>query len=150
MAAIEDMHRDRMLFLGLTSDPNSSATEKDFANNILRNDFQPGVQNKGGSARSNKVFAAYQLQFLKATQLSPAKATANRHLVTSTGTASGLGSSGSNGMTTNPGSDSQKKKEAAAKRKSAAEKGAGAGPNGPGEASARPKEGKKQAPDGGE
>ena len=41
MAAIEDMHRDRMLFLDLTSDPNSSANEKDFANNILRNDFQP-------------------------------------------------------------------------------------------------------------
>ena len=40
MAAIEDMHRDRMLFLDLTSDPKSSATEKGFANNILRNDFQ--------------------------------------------------------------------------------------------------------------
>ncbi len=37
MAAIEDMHRDRMLFLDLTSDPNSSATERDFANNILKN-----------------------------------------------------------------------------------------------------------------
>ena len=45
MAAIEDMHRDRMLFRDLTSDPNSSATEKDFANNILRNGFQPRVQN---------------------------------------------------------------------------------------------------------
>ena len=151
MAAIEDMHRDRMLFLDLTSDPNSSATEKDFANNILRNDFQPGVQNKGGSARSNKVFAAYQLQFLKATQFASAKATANRHLATSTGSASGSGSSGSsNGRTSNPGADSQKKKEAAAKRKAAAEKGAGAGPNGPGGGAARPKEGKKQAPDGGE
>ena len=151
MAAIEDMHRDRMLFLDLTSDPNSSATEKDFANNILRNDFQPGVQNKGGSARSNKVFAAYQLQFLKATQFASAKATANRHLSTSTGSASGTGSSGSNGRTTNPGSDSQKKKEAAAKRKTAAENGAGAGPNGPGGAGAtKPKEGKKQAPDWGE
>ena len=59
MAAIEDMHRDRMLFLDLTSDPNSSATEKDFANNILRTDFQPEVQSKGGIARSNKVFAGY-------------------------------------------------------------------------------------------
>jgi hypothetical protein len=43
MAAIEDMHRDRMLFLDLTSDPNSSATERDYANNILRNEFTPGV-----------------------------------------------------------------------------------------------------------
>ena len=59
MAAIEDMHRDRMLFLDLTSDPNSSATERDYANNILRNEFIPGVRNKGGSARSNKMFAAY-------------------------------------------------------------------------------------------
>jgi hypothetical protein len=62
MNAIEDMHRDHMLYLYLTSDPNSSATERDFANNILRNDFTPGVQNKGGSAIRNKVCAAYQLQ----------------------------------------------------------------------------------------
>ena len=58
MAAIEDMHRDRMLFLDLTSDPSSSATKRDFENNILRNEFTSGVQNKGGSARSNKIFAA--------------------------------------------------------------------------------------------
>ncbi len=67
MAAIEDIHRDRMLFLDLTSDPISSATERDFTNNILRNEVTPGVQNKGGSARSNKIFAAYQTRFLKAT-----------------------------------------------------------------------------------
>ncbi len=58
MAAIEDMHRDRMLFLDLTSDPCSSATERDFANDIPRHEFTPGVQNKGGSARSNNIFAA--------------------------------------------------------------------------------------------
>jgi hypothetical protein len=84
ITAIEDIHRDRMMFLDLTSDPNSSATEKNFANNILCNDFQPRVQNKGGSARSNKVFAAYQLLPLKATQFASAKATPNRHLATST------------------------------------------------------------------
>ena len=67
MAAINDMHRGRMSFLDLTSDLNSSATEIYFANNVLRNDFSPGVQNKGVSSRSNNVFAAYQLQFLKAT-----------------------------------------------------------------------------------
>ena len=94
--AIEGMHRDRMLFLDLTSDPNFSSTEKDFANNILRNDFQLGVQNKRGSARSNKVFAAYQLQFLKETQFASAKATANHQLATSTESASCSGSSGSN------------------------------------------------------
>jgi hypothetical protein len=43
MAAIEDMHRDPMLFLDLTSDPSSSATERDYANNILRKEFTPGV-----------------------------------------------------------------------------------------------------------
>ena len=48
-----------MLYLDLTSEPSSSATEKDYANNVLRNDFTPGVQNKGGSAISNNVFAAY-------------------------------------------------------------------------------------------
>jgi hypothetical protein len=41
MGAIEDMHRDRMLFLDLTSDPSSSATERDYANNILKQDFIP-------------------------------------------------------------------------------------------------------------
>ena len=60
MAAIEGLHRDRMLFLDLTSDPNASATEKDNAKNILRNEFTPGVQNKGGSSKANKNFAAYQ------------------------------------------------------------------------------------------
>ena len=59
MAAIEDMHRNRMLFRDRTSNPDYSATEIDFANNALRNDFSPGVQNKGGSPRSNKVFATY-------------------------------------------------------------------------------------------
>ncbi len=87
MSAIEDMHRDRMLFLDLPSDQNSFATEKYFANKILRNDFQLVVQNKGGLAMSNKVFAAYQLQFFKAAQFASAKATANRHLATSTASA---------------------------------------------------------------
>jgi hypothetical protein len=67
MAAIEDMYRDWMLFLDLASGPNTSATERDYANNVLRNEYNPGVQNKRGSARSNKLFATYQLQFLKAT-----------------------------------------------------------------------------------
>ena len=68
MVAIEDMHRDRMLYLDLTSDPTSSSTERDFSNNVLRNDFSPGVKNKGGSVKSIKVFAAYQQYFLRATQ----------------------------------------------------------------------------------
>jgi hypothetical protein len=129
MAAIEDQHRDRMLFLDLTSDPNASATEKDYANNILKNDFTPGVQNKGGSAKANKVFAAYQLQFLKATQFASAKATANRHLASTSGTGTGSGTSGASStgnQAANPSSNTQKKKKAAAERKTAAEKAAAA------------------------
>jgi len=45
--------------LDLTCDPSSSATERDFANNVLRNELTPRVQNKGGSARFNKIFVAY-------------------------------------------------------------------------------------------
>ncbi len=75
-----------MLFLDLTSDPGATATERDYANNVLKNDFSPGVQNKGGSAKANKLFASYQLQFLKATQFASAKASANRHIASSSGT----------------------------------------------------------------
>ncbi len=103
MAALEDMLRDRMMFLDLSSDPNASATEKDFAQNVLRNDFSPGVQNKGGSAKSNKVFATYQVQFLKATQFTSAKATANRHLASTGGPgASGSTSGGGNKTPADP------------------------------------------------
>ena len=127
MAAIEDMHRDRMLFLDLTSDPSSSATERDFANNILRNEFTPGVQNKGGSARSNKIFAAYQTQYLKATQFASAKASASRHLASS-GSGHGTGSSGSGGSTApNPSSKTQQKKKAAKDKAAAGGKPAAAG-----------------------
>jgi hypothetical protein len=129
LAALEDMQRDRMLYLDLTSDPGSSATERDYANNVLRNEFSPGVQNKGGSARSNKIFAAYQVQFLKATQFASAKATANRHLASSTGTANygaGVGSAGNNGSTApNPASKAQLRKKAE-KQKAAAERAAAA------------------------
>ena len=121
MAALEDMLRDRMSFLDLSSDPNSSATEKDFANNVLRNEFTPGVQNKGGSAKSIRVFAAYQVEFLKATQFASTKVTANQHLASSHG-------SGNTGSTTrgyistspNPKSKTQHKKKAAADKKLAA------------------------------
>ena len=114
MAAIEDMHRDRMLFMDLTSDPSSSATERDFASNVLRNEFTPGVQNKGGSARSNKIFAAYQTQYHKVTQFASAKASASRHLASSTGSGYGSGSSGNGGSTTpNYSAKTQQKKKVA-------------------------------------
>jgi hypothetical protein len=56
------------------------------------NEFTPGVQNKGGSARFNKIFAAYQTQCIKASRFASAKASASRHLAS-------LGSTGSNGST---------------------------------------------------
>ena len=127
MAAIEDLHRDRMLFLDLTSDPSASATEKDYANNILRNEFTPGVQNKGGSSKANKNFAAYQQQFLKATQFASAKATASRHLASSTGAGSSAPAEGRTPQAPNPSSNTQKKKAAAAAKKAAAEAAAAAG-----------------------
>ncbi len=60
MAAIENLHnRDKMLFMDLTFDPNAIAPRRDYANNVLRNEFAPGVQNKKGSSKANKNFAAY-------------------------------------------------------------------------------------------
>ncbi len=117
MAALEDMLRDRMLFLDLSSDPNASPTETDFAQNVLRNEFSPGVQNKGGSAKSNKFFAAYQVRFLKVTQFASAKATANRHLASTCGSgASGSASGGGNKTPADPKSKTHLKKKKAAKK----------------------------------
>ncbi len=109
-----------MLYLDLTSDPSSSATEKDHANNVLRNEFTPGVYNKGGSARSNKVFAAYQLQFLRATQFASAKATANRHLASSTRSGYGPSTPGGGSSTApSPASKTQLKKKDAREKAAA-------------------------------
>ncbi len=113
MAAIENMHRDRMFFLDITSDPRSSATERDFANNIFKNEFTPGVQIKGGSSRSNKIFAAYQTQYLMATQFASAKGSASRHLASSSRSGYGASSSGSSGsIAPIPASKTQQKKKA--------------------------------------
>jgi hypothetical protein len=59
MAAIEDLHRDMMMFLDPTSDLNAPASKKDYANNIIRNEFTPRVHNKWGSSKATKNFAAY-------------------------------------------------------------------------------------------
>ena len=48
MTAIEDLHRDMMMFLDLTSDPNAPASEMVYANNVIRNEFTPEVLKKGG------------------------------------------------------------------------------------------------------
>ncbi len=121
MAAREDMLRDKMMFLDISSDPNSSATEKDFSNNVLRKKFTPCVQNKGGSTKSNRVFAAYPVHFLKATQFASAKAMANRHLASSHGASSGSSTSGGSGSSPpNLKFKTQLKKKATVENKTAA------------------------------
>ena len=120
-AVFKDLLRDRMFFLTLTSDPNASATQRDFAHNVLKNEFNPAVQNLGGSAKSNKSYADYEKSFLKVTQFASAKASANRHLSSAnneqrSGNGSGSsGSSGGNSASNTPLSKTQQKKKAAAK-----------------------------------
>jgi hypothetical protein len=130
LAAIKDMQRDRMFFLDLTSDPSSTPTQRDFANNVLKNEFTPTVQNKGGSARTNKKYAAYESSFLRATQFASAKASATRHLASGsrgdTGFGSNSGGGGSSGGSfsgqtlPNPNSKTQQKKKTAAAKTPAA------------------------------
>ena len=67
------------------------------------------------------------MQFLKAPQIASAKATASRHLASSSGTGSGTGASYGNisgNLAANPGSNSQKKKKATTKKKFVEEKSA--------------------------
>jgi len=95
-AAIKDMQRDRMFFFDLTSDPASTPTQRHFTNNELKSEFTPTIQDKGGSARTNNKYAAYESFSLKATQLPSAKASATRHLASGSmdGTRFGSGSGG--------------------------------------------------------
>ena len=107
-----------MMFLDLTSDPNTSATEKDYANSVIRNESTSEVQNKGCSAKSYTNFALCQLQFFKATKFKYVKTTPNRHLSTSIGFSSGTNScSNNNGQAASPGANSRKKKRQMQKEK---------------------------------
>jgi hypothetical protein len=45
-----------MLFLNINSDPGATSKQKSFANDILRNDFNPGVTDRGGSAGTQRKF----------------------------------------------------------------------------------------------
>jgi len=82
LGAAADMQGDRMLFLNINSDPGATAKQKSFANDILRNEFTPGVSDRGGSSRTQKKFQLYEEQCLKATLGASAKAQANKHLST--------------------------------------------------------------------
>jgi len=80
LTAAADMQGDKILFLNINSDPGATPKQKSFANDILRNEFTPGVTDRGGSASTQKKFALYEEQCLKATLGASAKAQANRHL----------------------------------------------------------------------
>ena len=69
-----------MLFLNINSDPGATSKQKSFANDILRNEFAPGVTDRGGSASTQRKFALYEEQCLKATLGASAKAQTDRHL----------------------------------------------------------------------
>jgi hypothetical protein len=60
MATTSDMQGDRMLFLNINSDPGATTKQKPFANDILRNDFTPGVAERGRSASTLKKFQLYK------------------------------------------------------------------------------------------
>jgi hypothetical protein len=80
LKAAADMQGDRMLFLNINSDPGATSKQKSFANDILRNEFTPGVTDRGGSASTRRKFELYEEQCLKATLGASAKAQANKHL----------------------------------------------------------------------
>jgi hypothetical protein len=60
LEATRDMQVDRMLFLNINSDPGATSKQKSFANDILRNEFCPGVTDRGGSSRTKKKFQLYE------------------------------------------------------------------------------------------
>ena len=51
---------DRMLFLNINADQGATSKLKSFANGILRNEFNPGVANRGGSAKTQRYFKLYE------------------------------------------------------------------------------------------
>jgi hypothetical protein len=63
-----------MLFLNIDSDPGATLKQKSFAIDILRNEFTPGVTNRGGSTSTQRKFQLYENQCLKATLGASAKA----------------------------------------------------------------------------
>ncbi len=74
------MQGDRILFLGINSDPGATTKRKSFANNIMRIEFSPKVTDRGGSSSTQKKFQRYEEQCLMATIGASAKAQANPEL----------------------------------------------------------------------
>ena len=98
LSVTTDLQKDRMFFLEVSSDPNAPCNKKDFAHDILRNNFVPSVREHGVSDTTAREFAHYEGQRRKAILGASAKAAAHRHLAASSGWAgssSGGGSSSS-------------------------------------------------------
>jgi hypothetical protein len=66
LGATRDMLNDHMLFLNINADPRATPKQKSFANDILRNELTPGVENRGGSAKTHSYCKLYEEQCLKA------------------------------------------------------------------------------------
>ena len=54
------MINDRMPFLNFNADPGATSKQKLFANDILRNEFTPRVEDRGGSAKTHSNFKLYE------------------------------------------------------------------------------------------
>ena len=104
LGATRDMLDDRMLFLNINADPGARSKQPSFANDILRNEFNPGVADRGGSAKTQKYFKLYEEQCLKATLDASATAHANMHL-----SAGGYGNGGGAGSTSKNSTNNGKK-----------------------------------------
>ena len=91
LEATRDMQGNMMLILNINSDPGATSKQKSFANDIMRNEFCPGVTDRGESSRTQRKFQLYEEQRLKATLGASAKAQANRHLAAGQCNTSGAG-----------------------------------------------------------
>jgi hypothetical protein len=80
LRATRDMLNDRRIFLNINADPGATSKQKSFANDILRSEFTPGVEDRGGSAKTNMYVKLYEEQCLKATLGASAKAQPNTRL----------------------------------------------------------------------
>ena len=78
---LQDMERDRKLYLALNSDPNANAERKEFARTVLAPKFQPNIAAWGGSRSANASFAAWEDDVERARRFASAKALANQRFL---------------------------------------------------------------------
>ncbi len=100
LGATRHMLNDRMLFLNINADPGATSKQKSFANDILRNEFAPEVQDHGGSAETHMYFKLYEEHCLNATLGASTKAQANMYLAA--GSYGNGGGAGSNNVAAAP------------------------------------------------